>query len=45
MAELVERPSPIVGSELYEFEPWSSQTNDSKIDACRYLAYYFALLG
>ena len=26
-------------SERYMFEPWWSQTNDLKIDTCRFLAY------
>ena len=27
------------------FEPWSSQTNELKIDSCRFLARHSALLG
>ena len=29
----------------HDFEPWSSQTNDLKIDTCHFLARYSALLG
>ena len=32
-------------SEPREFEPWSSLTNDLKIDTCHFLAWHAALLG
>ena len=31
--------------DLTVFEPWSSQTNDFKIDTCHFLAWLSALLG
>ena len=49
MAKCVECPSSILedqgGFGPYEFEPWLSRTNNLKIDTCRFLARFSALLG
>ena len=44
--EIGEYEGQVMGSnpELTVFEPWSSQTKDFKIDACRSLAWRLALL-
>ena len=44
----VEHPSPVLGDrgiQTHGFEPWSSQTNDLKIDTCHFLAMRSSLLG
>ena len=35
----------VMGSEPHGFKPWSSQTNDIKLDTCCFLARCSALLG
>ena len=48
ITEWEERPTPfwgIWGFGPRGFEPWSSQTNDSKIYTCHFQARYSALLG
>ena len=48
MAECVERLCPVLGDQgirTHGFQPWSSLTNDVKIDICCFLAWCLALLG
>ena len=42
------RPSPVLRDraiQIHRFEPWSCQTNDLKIDSCRFLARCSVLSG